>query len=144
MKFNRVKSEHDVKGGQFYIRAVVNCHGDHWIEVFRLVGKAYNCDSKYMKGDRKIKQIGYRGTRHETDSYTGDLGIARKGGFLLEYSNKLQNYLLSLDKRQFNDVVWNKVHTDEEWKRLLLDWECQRDIDEEMHREMMRYYDENY
>lgn len=128
MKIKRVKSERDVKGGQFYIRAVVNCHGDHWVEVFRIVGKAFNTDSKHMKGYRKMRTEG----RHSDTSYTGDLGIDRKGGFLFEYSSKVHNYLLSLTKREFNDVVNQTQLSDFEWASQVVEWESQRQMHDEM------------
>ncbi len=127
MKITRVKSERNVKGGQFYIRAVVNYQGDHWIEVFRIVGKAFNTESKHMPGHRKLKTV--RG-RYKNESYTSDLGIGRKGGFLFEYSNKVHNYLKSLSKREFNDVVNCTSLNDAEWYAQLSDWKFQKEMDD--------------
>lgn len=130
MKIKRVKTERDVKGGQFYIRAVINHHGNHWVEVFRIVGKAFNTDSKHMKGYRKLRTEG----RYSYESYTGDLGIGRKGGFLFEYSSKVHNYLLSLTKREFNDVVNQSQLSDFDWVCQVADWKWQKEADDEFNR----------
>lgn len=134
MKINRVKSERDVKGGKFYIRACVNYTGQHWVEVFRIVGKAFNTESPYMKGYRQLKTIQpcTLGRRIVVDDqYVNDLGIGgRKGACLFEYSSKVHKYLLSLSKQQFNDVVNNTQLTDIEWLIQLNDWKFQREMDE--------------
>ena len=135
MKIKRVKSERDVKGGQFYIRAVINYTGDHWIEVFRIVGKAFNTESIHMPGYRKLTTVrkeSYSPKEYLYESYTGDLGIGRKGGFLLEYSSKVHSYLKSLSKREFNDVVNCTSLNDGEWESKLDDWEFQKYMDSHM------------
>ena len=38
-KFKRILSPKDIVAGQFYIRAVINCHGRTWLEVFTIHGK---------------------------------------------------------------------------------------------------------
>ena len=130
MKIKRVKSERDVKGGQFYIRAVINHHGDHWVEVFRIAGKAYNCNSEFMVGYRKLRTI----QRYSESSYTGDLGIGRKNCGLFEYSSKVHNYLLSLTKREFFDVVNRTQISDFDWDCQVADWEWNKQMEDEYRR----------
>lgn len=129
MKIKRVKSERDVKGGRFYIRAVVNPYGAHWTEVFCIIGKAFNAESKHMPGFRKLMTTREMyNSEYRIDSYVGDLGIGRRGGYLFEYSSKVHSYLKTLSLRQFNDVVNNSFLSDDEWAEQLSNWQLQKEM----------------
>ena len=79
-----VNRRKDIKGGQFYIRAVINHQGDFWYEVFRLDGKPCIQKEKFDQQHKfySITRVKWEynpwsgNTNHYvTKAFCGDLGL---------------------------------------------------------------------
>lgn len=125
-----IKSEKELVGGTFYIRACVNYVGDCWVETHRVDGMPFTAKSIYNKGPRKI-HIG--SNRYDGEYYLSDLGVG--GGRttkLFPFSNKLYNMLkpLTKDKRAFVSFLSGRTISDFEWLDMTLDWAFERSTDD--------------
>lgn len=79
-----VNDKKDIRGGQFYIRAVINHQGSFWYEVFRLDGKPsiqkekFDQQHKFYSIKRVIWEYNpWSGNTncYETKGFCGDLGL---------------------------------------------------------------------
>lgn len=141
MKIKTIKKETDLKAGP-YIRAVINCHGEFWMEYLILVGRVFTCKSKVM--GRQYRQMTSKefSRRYRTSedwylsSLSGELNnrAIRVNPFktvLIPYSNKAWNYLkLIKNVRDFAEATNGFRSTDRQFEDFID--ECER----------MRYYDE--
>lgn len=135
MKLNYIHNEKQLKGGQWYIRAVINHYGRFWIELVKVNGRPFNAPEP-MLGYRKIRTD----TSYNSESFMGDLGVGPRklyGSVLVKYSCKVWNKLSGInDLRTFAEVLYGQtisqqehqqrsesfnrnIHEDDEFNKLL-------------------------
>jgi hypothetical protein len=165
-RFVHITNPKDLKTGNFYIRAVVNCHDSFWIEIFKVVQAPFFKIEKYMGGNWKFTcHDGCSTNIHRKkyidekffSSYSGD--FSTKGYYnkdeelvrvkirdvcLLPFSNKAFNFLKANSQNviQFLKVFNPGVNfTPEFIEKLKQDWKFQKYLDDECHKELMNYRD---
>jgi len=157
MKAKRITHRNQLVGGQFYIRALANCHGRVWFDVIQVAGQPFKYKdetaSSLLRDSFQIIQIsrryGWDKGKNRREYFTSDLG-ADHGGHrqktLYPFSNKLALHLteLSKDKRKFCEFIDNKQYTDKEWAELQHDWEWQAYMDRQFDRLMREEYNREY
>lgn len=165
-KFKAITNPMDLKAGNFYIRAVVNCHGDFWIEKFKVVQAPFFKIEEHMGGNWKFKEHDAEATnihrkkyideRYLTD-YTGGrstkvyydcnerlVRVKIQDTCLLAFSNKAMSFLKANSENVFQflqainpEVTFTKELVDS----LENDWKFQKYLDDESHKEMLNYPD---
>jgi hypothetical protein len=151
MKITCVRKESEIKGGTWYIRAVINCHGNFWIETHKVHGRPFDSKAECFKGQhhRQIHQAGkYEWSR---EHYLSDFGLGSVEVFgvrMIPFSSAAFNYLSSVkDVRSFADAINNRKVNDEEFLQAVNDWAFNKYIDEEldkMHDDYYEYVDGDY
>lgn len=130
--FKRITKASQLVGGQMYIRALINCHGRTWLEVFTVYGKPYTQKLKgYEKAYHKIDTKGTfkfskRSYCHISDAllmYNGNKAPSNTGG-LYRYSNDIYNKLKGLlnDRRQLMTFLGGKEVTDKVFSDEIHSW----------------------
>lgn len=68
--FKRVTDIKNVAAGQFYIRAIINCHGCVWFEIFRVFGKPFKTKEMWLGGIMKSPKPEVKVLRKETGKHS--------------------------------------------------------------------------
>jgi hypothetical protein len=136
MKIKCVRKESEIKGGTWYIRAVINCHGEFWVETHKVHGKPFDSKADCFKGQhvRQIRKLGKYAWSKE--QYLSDFGLGSAEVFgvrMIPFSSATFNYLSSIkDVRSFADAINNRKVSDEEFLRVVSNWEFQKYMDKEI------------
>jgi hypothetical protein len=145
MKAKRITHRNQLVGGQFYIRALANCHGQCWFDIIQIAGKPYRYKgdgkgfvSDYLRScfqiDQIVKSFWQNEPSERREYFTGDMG-ADNGGHrqktLYPFSNKLVLHLTELlnDRRKFCEFLDNKTYTEREWASIQAEWQWQAEVD---------------
>lgn len=138
MKLKCIRKESEIKGGTWYIRAVINCHGSFWIETHKVHGRPFDSKAKCFKGEhrRQIRQASKYDWGGEY--YLESLGVGSTEVFgvrMIPFSAAAFNLLSGIkDVRSFADAINNRKVTDEEFAHAQSDWAFMKHMDEESDR----------
>lgn len=160
-KFKTITEPSGLNTGNTYIRAVVNCHGKFWLEIFTVVKKPSLQNIKHM-GKNQVFDIRplhetYSKRRNKVDegrfvssfvkhgmlhSVNPDTGVRTDvlDGALFSFSNKVFNFLKNNmgDVKQFLQAINPAVTvTDEIMKPIQDEFDFMIHMDEESHKQLM-------
>lgn len=160
-KFNTIKDPAGLNTGNTYIRAVVNCHGKFWLEIFTVVKKPTLQDIKTMgknwmfdikplhetyskrrtKADKGCFVSSFVNHRklHSINRETGVKTVVFDGA-LFPFSNKVFNFLKNNmgDTKQFLQAINPTVTiTDEVMKTIQEEFDFMIFMDEEQYKQLM-------
>lgn len=160
-KFKNIKDHTGFKTGKTYIRAVVNCHGTFWLEIFTVTKKPTLLDIKHMGKnwmfDIKPVHRVYSKLRNKLDTgrfvssfidqpnlcatnYTTGVVTEVESGSSFPFSNKVLNYLESNmgNVKQFLQAINpNVTITDEVMAPIQEYFDFMIHVDEESHKKYM-------
>ena len=153
-KLQQVKSEKQLIGGQLYLRLVVNCHGNHWVEIVKVFGSSYG-----FKPDRRISTGYFSGNRlykRDWGGYLTDLGVMpykklssnwahASGRKLFRFNSYSLRYLQGLGQFEACALIKSNsnhpvVLTDKEKMDMQKKWEYYRWVDEQSQKEREQLY----
>lgn len=160
-KFKTISTPTGLNTGRTYIRAVVNCHGKFWLEIFTVVKKPTLQDIKnmgknwmfdirplhetYSKRRTKVDEgrFVFSFVEHrKLNSVNPDTGVKTVvlDGALFPFSNKVFSFLKNNmgDVKQFLQAINPDVLvTDEVMKPIQEDFDFMIYMDEESHKQLM-------
>lgn len=161
MRSKKLKPIKDQKGlvvGNFYIRALVNCHGEFWIEIYKVTKKP---TLKNTWGVQKAWLFDYSVTNNNRSYLSKDAHVTDATGYyergrnlidyrykdlcskvLLPFSNKAYNYLKK--QKTLKDFIQalnpGVAITEKMMDEIIFQFDMQKRDDAKMHEELMRHH----
>lgn len=157
-KLKHIKDHTSLVVGNYYIRALVNCHGVFWIDVYKVTKaptlkntwgkeKAWLFDYSFTDNNRTY----LRKDSHVTDA-TGYYEHGRNlvnyryknlyAKVLLPFSNKAYNYLKQQKtlKEFIQALNPGTAITEKMMDEIIFQFDMQKHEDDKMHEELMRHH----
>lgn len=119
-----INNEKQLIAGQFYIRAIQNCHGDAYVSIYRVLGKPFGTPDS-----RKINVVSVDG--YASDYYLSDFGVGGAwGNRLLRYDAKTFEFIMSIINDEKAFFHWIRSEPSEvEFMLAKLDWKNNAELD---------------